>query len=158
MVMNAKGVTLIELMVVIVILSILALLGIPLTQSWIHGAQVVESQGMLLQGYDQARAVAMRNPTGVTGSDSAAGLKLVDGANLLVCRGAPSGSGCSAGGSAVTWAADLSLGKNVGTVIGGNADASISLTNQGVPVGNPPTYSVSKGSETIEGSLGGEPE
>ena len=48
---SVHGITLIELLVAVAILGILMLVGLPLTSSWIHGAQVSEAKSRLAQGY-----------------------------------------------------------------------------------------------------------
>lgn len=156
MVSAARGVTLIELMTVILIMSILIALGVPLTSRWIHSAHVADSYSLLMQGYDQTRAVALRNPTGAIDSiNAAAGMKLVDGNTLYVCRGNPSDGACDAGGGAVAWSADLARGHGVAITIGDSTDATLSLNSTGIALNTPSerTYRVSKGAEAREGRL-----
>jgi prepilin-type N-terminal cleavage/methylation domain-containing protein len=149
-----SGVTLIELMIVIVIMSILAILGVPLTSRWIYGAQVGESESLLAQGYAQMRAVALRNPNGVASSTDAAGMKLADG-TLYVCKGSPSNAACDTGGSALVWQADLSRGANIAVTLGGSTTGTIALDNMGVPRSSATArqYSISKGGESSSGLL-----
>lgn len=155
MVGGQRGVTLIELMIVVVITLLLVLLGVPLASRWTHGSHVTESYGLLMQGYDQLRAVALRNPDGVAFGLTAAGMKLIDGRTLLVCRGNPAGPDCDDDGSALAWSADLVRGNGVQITIGGDANAEIALDNTGMPITTPTArdYVIRKGAESREGRL-----
>lgn len=150
-----RGFTLIELMVVVVIMAILFAAGVPLTAKWIHGAHVHDSLNLLMQGKDQMRAVALRNPQGADIGTVAAGMKLESGSLLSVCHGDPSNAECSAGGSQLVWATDLSRHREVQTTIGGSADAVLRLDATGVWITAPSarTYEVSKGSQSQQGQF-----
>lgn len=152
MVNKASGVTLTELMATLAVMVIVMLAALPLTMSWVHGSQVGNSKALLLQGYDNAKALALRNPTAARTSTPAAGLKLVDGSTLLVCKGDPDDADCVAAGSAVVWEADLSVGKGVAVTLNSLADTTIDLSNIALPSGAP-RYSVTKGSESDAGTL-----
>lgn len=70
--MSAPGFSLIEMLVAISI-SVLALLAAaPLTGSWVDGAKVNETLGLLQQAYARTKAVAQRNSLGMTGDSVAA--------------------------------------------------------------------------------------
>ena len=145
------GLTLIELMVTLAVLAILLLTGLPLTQNWVYGAQVAGSTSLLLQGYDLAKSLALRNPESEQGDNPAAGLKL-SGGSLLVCRGNPADASCDTAGASLVWKADLTGGKGVAVTIDGQADTTVSLNNVGIP-DSAPGYSISKGSVHDAGTL-----
>ncbi|MDZ7924928.1 MAG: prepilin-type N-terminal cleavage/methylation domain-containing protein [Marinagarivorans sp.] len=60
---NQQGVTLVELMIVVLLIGILAVAVSPLSYSWIDSARITETMGIVEQATGQARAVALRNPT-----------------------------------------------------------------------------------------------
>lgn len=72
------GISLIELMVTVAIVTILAMLSLPLTQAWVENAHLNYAQDTLYEGYSTARALALQNPGNVTGSVAAASLILKD--------------------------------------------------------------------------------
>ena len=144
-----SGVTLIELMIVVAIIALIALFGVPLGGRWIASSQIAETKALLFQGYSTARALALRNPLGVTGVEAAAGMKLSNTGMLLVCKGEPNEAACSTNDESgiVVWQTDLIRGTGV-TVTA----ATVSLDKRGIASGSA-TYSVSKGQELEYGTL-----
>ena len=59
-----RGFTLIELMVTLAILAMLLLMAAPLAADWVHGARTLQARGTLVQGFENAKALALRNPCG----------------------------------------------------------------------------------------------
>lgn len=66
--MKQRGMTLIELMIVVAILAVLIMAVAPFTGSWVDRARVTQSQGILEQAIGQARSAALRNPAAVSGN------------------------------------------------------------------------------------------
>lgn len=56
------GITLIELMIVITVLSILLFMGTSLTRSWIDQSQVTSALNIFKNNVQQAKVMALRNP------------------------------------------------------------------------------------------------
>lgn len=77
--MREVGLTLIEMMIVILLIGILALLATPLTSGWINSARLGEAQGALEQAVGQAKAVALRNEAGMQTTSAASKICLIDG-------------------------------------------------------------------------------
>ena len=124
MVAASKGVTLIELMIVIAIVGISAAALIPLGTSWVAKTQVDKTQKLLVEAYSNAVTEAIKNPNGIrqtdtnsmvakltvaNGSGGAEGVinvKASDESTVLwsakypaavsIALGAPSGSTCAA--------------------------------------------------------------
>lgn len=146
MVRAYKGVTLIELMIVIAIIGISAAALIPLGTSWVAKTQVDKTQKMLLEAYNKAVTEAIKNPNGklqpdmvakltvTNGSSGAEGVinvKASDGSTVLwsakypatvsIALEAPSGSICEA----------LELNNNAAR-IGTTCTGEYSITRSGV--------------------------
>ncbi|KJS04369.1 MAG: hypothetical protein VR73_14585 [Gammaproteobacteria bacterium BRH_c0] len=128
MVRGHKGFTLIELMITVALIAILAMAAVPFTASWLHATQVQTAGANLEQAFAKAKALALRNPAGVTGSDSAASVKL-SGSTVIVCAGAPGDAGCVVGGGAVAWQGDVTGGVTI--QLAGAALTSIVFDNSG---------------------------
>ena len=59
---SERGITLIELMIVITVLTILMFMGTSLTRSWIDRSQVNNTINILRNSVQQAKVMALRNP------------------------------------------------------------------------------------------------
>lgn len=70
--MRQSGVTLVEMMIVVLILGIIAAAVSPFTSSWTDNAKVDEGSAALEEAVGRAKAAAMRNTAGVNSSDKAA--------------------------------------------------------------------------------------
>ena len=70
MVRACKGVTLIELVIVIAILGISAASLIPLGGSWVAKTQVEKTQKLLVEAYNKAVTEAIKNPNGIRQTDT----------------------------------------------------------------------------------------
>ncbi|TBW58459.1 prepilin-type N-terminal cleavage/methylation domain-containing protein [Marinobacter halodurans] len=78
-----RGLSLIELMVVMTILMILALLTVPLGGGWVRNTHLNHAHDVLMEGYATARVLALRNTANVSGKAVAATLR-VNGTSLSV--------------------------------------------------------------------------
>lgn len=93
--MKQTGVSLIEMMVVLLIIGLLAVAASPFTSAWVQGAEVNKTLALLEQAVGGAKANALRNPTGIQGQDAASALclsgrdlRLVPAASLANCPAA----------------------------------------------------------------------
>ncbi|AGA89647.1 prepilin-type N-terminal cleavage/methylation domain-containing protein [Thioflavicoccus mobilis 8321] len=156
MVNGQTGFSLIELMITLLILSITLLVGVPFTGRWVQSAQVQETRSLLLQGYGQAAALALRNPLGVTGSQAAASLKLVTDdegdSTLLVCEGPSGDAECAIGGSRAHWQTELTRATGVAIRLNGAETGAASLDNTGLPITGT-AFLVTKGEAKESGTL-----
>ncbi|WP_411887549.1 Tfp pilus assembly protein FimT/FimU [Hydrocarboniphaga effusa] len=108
-----RGVSLIESMLAIAISGWLLVSGFPLTQGWVASTRVRDTQGLLAQGVSRAKAVALRNPGGVSGNAAAAMLCL-DGGRLRLfaaTRSPQSAAACASSGA--LWSATLPASTSV---------------------------------------------
>ncbi len=137
------GLSLIELMVVVVVVGIVALAVTPLTTDWVDEARVSEAKGLLGQAHAEAKAIALRNPQDARGNEVAAGFKL-EGGTLLVCRGNPGHAQCAAGGSRVAWQGNWPGGvtTNIATVTLNNRGQ---VLQNGNPVNQGLAFALSRG-------------
>ncbi|TBW55429.1 prepilin-type N-terminal cleavage/methylation domain-containing protein [Marinobacter halodurans] len=78
-----RGLSLIELMVVMTIIMILALLAAPLGAGWVKSTHLNHAHDVLKEAYATARALALRNTANVSGNAVAATLR-VNGNKLSV--------------------------------------------------------------------------
>lgn len=82
-----RGFTLIELMVTLAILAMLLLMAAPLAADWVHGARTLQARGTLVQGFENAKALALRNPCAdpnATGAPAAVLQAETDGATVTL--------------------------------------------------------------------------
>lgn len=70
------GFTLLELMIVLAIIAVLLAVGLPYTRAWVDSNRQLQARNVLTEAVAQTRALAMRNPGGITDTSAAALLKL----------------------------------------------------------------------------------
>ncbi|MFC4728240.1 prepilin-type N-terminal cleavage/methylation domain-containing protein [Coralloluteibacterium thermophilus] len=61
-----RGFTLIELVVTLLIVALLALAALPFARAWTDGNRQLQMRSQLMEGIGHARALALRNPHGLT--------------------------------------------------------------------------------------------
>lgn len=140
-----RGFTLIELMVTLAILAMLLLMAAPLAADWVHGARTLQARGTLVQGFENAKALALRNPCAdpnATGTPAAAALEAkIEGTTVtLNVLALPQGvSGCALLDARPNpqWTARLPDGVGLtlnGTLLtSGTTPPPVKLDNRGVP-------------------------
>lgn len=60
--LRTRGFTLIELVVTLAIMLLLLLMAVPLATDWTYSARTLQARGTLVEGFAQAKALALRNP------------------------------------------------------------------------------------------------
>ncbi len=85
---NARGVTLIELMIGLLIMVLLMLAALPFGVHWADGNRQLQMRSELVEGMAQARAIALRNPSAQRSGVTAATLQLRAGVLEVVVPGA----------------------------------------------------------------------
>ena len=145
-----RGFTLIELMVTLAIMAMLLLMAAPLAADWVHGARTLQARGTLVQGFENAKALALRNPCAdpnATGTPAAAALEAkIEGTTVtLNVLALPQGvSGCALLGARPNpqWTARLPDG--VGLTLNGtllttsSTPLTVNLDNRGLPAASIP--------------------
>jgi hypothetical protein len=144
--------------------AILVLSAASLGSDWAYSAQTHSGRTQLMQAFDQAKALALRNPGGfvqITGAAGglptgpAAGMKVTfDGqtTTVLVCTGSATDTRCVPGGTVVTWITRY-FGPVTTTINNLTATASSPVTvdfdNRGTPqlgtVATSVAYKISRG-------------
>ena len=142
-----RGFTLIELMVTLAILAMLLLMAAPLAADWVHGARTLQARGTLVQGFENAKALALRNPCeapNATGAPAAVLQAETDGATVtLKVLAQQGGSVCAL---LVTrpnpqWTARLPDGVGLtlnGTLLTTGTPLTVNLDNRGLPAASIP--------------------
>lgn len=102
----ARGFSLIELMITLVVLGVLLAVGVPLTRAWSDSAYQREAAGLLQQGISRAKATAQRNEGGVQNTAPAAVLCLTQQSLKLFKLDKGQSIDCNAT-SAILWTAVL---------------------------------------------------
>ena len=142
-----RGFTLIELMVTLAILAMLLLMAAPLAADWVHGARTLQARGTLVQGFENAKAQALRNPganPNATGTPAAAALEAkIEGATVTLNVLAQGGSGCALLGARPNpqWTARLPDGVGLtlnGTLLTTGTPLTVNLDNRGLPAASTP--------------------
>ena len=145
-----RGFTLIELLVTLAILAMLLLMAAPLAADWVHSARTLQARGTLVQGFENAKALALRNPCAdpnATGTPAAAALEAkIEGTTVtLNVLALPQGvSGCALLGARPNpqWTARLPDG--VGLTLNGtllttsSTPLTVNLDNRGLPAASIP--------------------
>jgi type IV fimbrial biogenesis protein FimT len=131
----APGFTLVELMIVIVVLSILLLLGVPLTTKWVGSANVNSATVSFTQGAAWAKSRALRNTAGVALTAASAYLILVNGTATstsggTVCVKDATTTSTTLDCSGAIWSAQLPNGTSA--TLNGAAAQCLALSPTGV--------------------------
>lgn len=79
MVTRARGFTLVELMVTLTLSSLIAMMAVPFTVSWVASARQLQARGDLVDAAGRARAIALRNGNLRTPAQPAARVVLENG-------------------------------------------------------------------------------
>ena len=121
------GVTLVELLVGLVILSAVMMTAVPLTSSWVNSAMVRDAQALLQQAYGRTKALGLANPAAIKTGEAAAYM-CVANAHLYV---QPINAGTC--GTGYAWGAELKSGVSI-TVSGAGQFSCLGMDARGVPV------------------------
>lgn len=92
--MKQSGVTLVEMLIVVMIVGLLAVAATPFTSAWTSGARISEALSMMEQAVGRAKANAMRNPTGVKGDTAVTALCFANSTLSLVGSTAANTANC----------------------------------------------------------------
>lgn len=118
------GFTLIELLICISIMVLLLLIGVPLGRTWAANAHIAQVESQLLQAYERTKALALRNPNGVTGANAAATLLINNTTHGLTVQDSA---------STTIWSGTMS--SDVTAVLAGAAcNNQLALDNNGLPL------------------------
>lgn len=161
MVLNMKacnrGFTLVELMVTLVILVLLLMTAVPLTQSWINSASVMETKTLLQQAYGRTRGLALANPAGISDGSASAYLCVL---NSKIYVQPISAATCGTGS---VWSGDIKASASITVGTTGTTNfICMGLSNLGLPVAltlaggactTNKTLKVTKGSEQNDQAL-----
>lgn len=142
-----RGMTLIEIMVVLAILVLIIVAAVPLGRAWVANAHIARAEATLLQAYQIARATALKNVGGLTGTAAVSTLDLSVNPTLKVTEN-------SSSPASDVWTSNI----NSDTIIAitdSTCANKVSLNNLGLPdSSNCLVYSVSSsGGTTKSGSL-----
>lgn len=74
--MRQTGLSMIELMIVVLLIGLLALAASPFTNAWVQGANVNKTLALLEQAVGSAKAAALRNTAGTRGQNTSSALCL----------------------------------------------------------------------------------
>ncbi|WP_284321888.1 type IV pilin protein [Dyella acidisoli] len=113
-----QGFTLIEVMVVIGLVAFLLTLGIPLAREWVLSAHQREAKGALDEALGRAKALALRNPQGLTDQTLPAAAVCLTAGKLVVVPATAQKITCD---TKAEWAQSLP------------SDATIVLTKTNIP-------------------------
>ncbi len=144
--------SLIELMIVVSIISVLALVSMPYTQSWLHESQLNNAKSQLSRAFTEAKALALRNPIDAHGTQSNAACVSLKNDTLLVRE--PNANACSGN---IIWQGSWPQGV---LLISNNTNLTTIFINNrgrvlinGTPANANLDYTLSKGSINDSGQL-----
>lgn len=153
---RSQGFTLIELMITLVILVLLLMSTVPLTQSWVNSASVMQAKTLLQQAYGRTRGLALANPAGISDGGASAYLCVV---NSKIYVQPISAATCGTGS---IWSGDIQASASITVGTGTTNFVCMGLSNLGLPVDltlagddctTDKTLKVSKGSEQNDKAL-----
>jgi|SRR5690606_17410320 len=146
MVRAYKGVTLIELVIVIAIIGISAAALIPLGTSWVAKTQVEKTQKLLVEAYNKATTEAIKNPNGKLQTDTNPMV-----AKLTVTNGSSGAEGVinvkASDDSTVLWSAKFPATVSIALEApSGSTCAALELNNNAARIGTTCTgeYSITR--------------
>lgn len=120
----APGFTLIELLICLSITVLLLLISVPLGRTWVANAHIAQAESQLLQAYERAKALALRNPNGVAGATATATLTVNNTTYSLTVQ--------DSGGTAM-W--NATMPSDVTATLGGSTcNNQLALDNNGLPL------------------------
>lgn len=133
--MTQKGVTLVELMIVILIIGLLALAASPFTSTWVKNARTAEGASAVEEAIGRAKAAALRNTARIIGDKPASLICLTDSntkVSLIVPSSTVPAPSCD---TAAAWSADISSIVSIKTIKDGTASswACSCFNNKGLP-------------------------
>jgi type IV pilus assembly protein PilA len=100
----SAGLTLVELMVTLALFAFLMLLSLPLTRAWVESAHQRDASGMLTEGLGRAKALALRNPQGLTDQTLPVAVTCLVSGKISVVAATSTGVDCT---QAADWDAQL---------------------------------------------------
>lgn len=156
------GFTLVEMLVVLAIMAMLLLAVTQLTADWVHGAHTSEAKSKLARSYEQAKALALRNPCSVDSaiSHSPAATLKAEYASQSIRLTVLAGSAASTADNCPflqarpnpQWQMDLPVGVTLqlqDTVLTNNQAAFLALDSRSWPLQDQALrYKLSKGSDS----------
>ncbi len=128
--MKQAGITLIEMMVVLMIIGLLAIAASPFTSAWTDSAKVSETQSVIEQAIGRAKASALRNPVGIASDEPASALCYADGNLRLVNPTATNKTISCDAAPAVPWVTTVS--RHMDIKVGEIAWSCSCFTNKGL--------------------------
>lgn len=129
---RARGYSLVELMLTLAVAGLLLVSAGQLTHGWIASARVHEALAVMSQGVSRAKAIALRNPGGVSGA-AAAAILCVSGNTVRLfaaTRSPQAAAHCQ--GSGGLWTAQLHGSAQV--VVNGAALSCLAFSNRALPL------------------------
>jgi type IV pilus assembly protein PilA len=130
---DARGFTLVEVMVSLAVMLILFLAAVPMTISWSNSAKQRDAAGLLQQGLSRAKALALRNPGAVAAGQPSVALCLSGGTISLLRLQPDATFNCTPAAEAdLQWSAAVPSAASI--KIDGADFHCLALDNRGLPV------------------------
>lgn len=124
-----------------VIVALLVTAGIPLGTNWIYSSMTHAARTQLIESFNMAKALALRNQTAVALPSAAAGMRVTTNGTtttIYVCTGSSSAAAaCTVGGSSLQWSTTYSgrVATSINSVVATSASPlTLDIDNRGEPL------------------------
>jgi prepilin-type N-terminal cleavage/methylation domain-containing protein len=108
------GFTLVEILIVVALIATLAMVAVPMGNSWTSSAESVNTKGVLTQAISRAKSTAMRNGNKISETNAVTSVCVTSGkVEVREASGTVTSAHCSSNGGSATWSSKIGTGLTI---------------------------------------------